>query len=56
MLYEELSGIVLNAFFTVYNSLGHGFLEKVYENALAIELREMGVNAEQQQRIDVYYK
>ena len=55
MLHEELSGKILNAFFTVYNFLGHGFLEKVYENALMIELNKRGIDAQQQQRIEVYY-
>jgi len=36
--------------------LGYGFLEKVYENAMMIELRKMGIQAVQQQRIKVYYK
>ena len=55
MLHEELSGKILKAFFVVYNNLGHGFLEKVYENALMIELRKRGMNVEQQRRIDVFY-
>ncbi len=55
MLHEELSGNILNAFFVVYNRLGHGFLEKVYENALMIELAKRGMNVHQQKRIDVYY-
>lgn len=46
---------IIGAFFTVYNSLGYGFLEKVYENALAWELRKSGLEVEQQKRIDVYY-
>lgn len=55
MLHQELSGRVLNAFYTVYNTLGHGFLEKVYENALVIELKKRGISAQQQKRVDVYY-
>jgi GxxExxY protein len=39
----------------VYNTLGHGFLEKVYENAMAIELASMGFKVEKQKRIRVYY-
>ena len=39
----------------VSNTLGSGFLEKVYENALAIELRESGLNVEQQHAIKVFY-
>jgi GxxExxY protein len=55
MLHEELTGKIIGAFYTVYNTLGHGFLEKVYENALVLELRKQGMIAEQQKRIDVFY-
>jgi GxxExxY protein len=55
MLHEELTGKIIGAFYTVYNTLGHGFLEKVYENALILELRKQGMMAEQQKRIDVFY-
>jgi GxxExxY protein len=51
----ELTGQVIEAFYTVYNRLGYGFLEKVYENALAVELRERGFRVEQQLPIAVYY-
>jgi GxxExxY protein len=40
----------------VYHRLGYGFLEKVYENALASELRHMGLKVEQQVKIDVFYE
>jgi len=39
----------------VYNTLGYGFLEKVYENALFHELVKMGFLVEKQKRIKVYY-
>ncbi len=55
MLEEELTGRIIGAFFTVYNTLGSGFLEKVYENALALELRNQGLKTEQQKRIQVFY-
>ena len=55
MLHEDLTGKIIGAFYTVYNTLGHGFLEKVYENALVLELRKQGMLAEQQKRIDVFY-
>ena len=46
-----------NVFFKkVYHRLGYGFLEKVYENALAGELRRMGLKVEQQVKIDVFYE
>lgn len=37
-LHKELTSAVINAFYKVYNTLGYGFLEKVYENAMRIEL------------------
>ena len=54
-LHSELSGEILNAFFNVYNTLGYGFLENVYENALLIELKKLGLNCRQQQPIEVFY-
>jgi GxxExxY protein len=56
MLHEELTGKIIGAFYTIYNTLGHGFLEKVYENALVLELCKQGMVAEQQKRIDVFYE
>jgi len=55
LLQKELTSEVLNAFFYVYNQLGYGFLEKVYENALAHELRKRGHAVTQQMSIDVHY-
>ena len=54
--HHEITDKILNAFFkVVYPELGYGFLEKVYENALALTLRQMGLNVEQQARILVYF-
>jgi len=55
LLHEEITSIVINAFYQVYNTLGHGFLEKVYENAMMIELRKQGLHAKKQEPIIVYY-
>ena len=44
---------ILEAFFRVYNVLGYGFLEKVYENALLIELKKLGLLAVAQHPIRV---
>ncbi len=52
---QELTHTILQAAFTVHNTLGAGFLEKVYENALAIELRRCGLNIEQQKPLQVLY-
>jgi len=51
----ELTEIILKTFYAVYNKLGYGFLKKVYENAMAIELRKNGLNVEKQRNIKVYY-
>jgi len=53
--HQDLTEKIISAFFKVYNTLGYGFLEKVYENAMVIELRKMGLIVEQQRRINVYY-
>ena len=55
MKQEEITNLIIKAFYKVYNTLGYGFLEKVYENAMRIELLEMGLFVEQQKRINVYY-
>jgi len=52
---NELTEKVIRCAFTVSNTLGCGFLEKVYENALTHELRKTGLKAEQQHGITVYY-
>ncbi len=55
ILHQEITEKIIKGFYTVYNTLGHGFLEKVYENALAMELRKLGLQAEQQKKIEVFY-
>jgi GxxExxY protein len=55
MLHENITEQILKGFYKVYNTLGYGFLEKVYENALLVVLREMGLNVRQQHPITVYY-
>ncbi|HUB16432.1 MAG TPA: GxxExxY protein [Acetobacteraceae bacterium] len=47
---------VIGCAFTVANTLGSGFLDKVYENALALELREAGLSVQQQRAATVTYK
>ena len=53
--HENLTGQIIKAFYAVYNELGYGFLEKVYENALALELESMGLGVRRQQPTRVYY-
>jgi GxxExxY protein len=54
--YKELTGEIIKAAFNVHNILGAGFLEKVYHNAMIIELKELGLNAVSQYPADVFYK
>ena len=58
MALEELNPItekIIGCAFKVGSTLGVGFLEKVYENALVHELRKIGLKVEQQKPITVYY-
>jgi GxxExxY protein len=56
MLHEEITSPIIKAFYKVNNTLGFGFLEKVYENAMRIELTRMGLKVEQQKNIRVNYE
>ena len=56
LLHKDLSEKVIKAFYNVYNELGYGFLEKVYEKALMHELRLSGIECTNQHSIEVYYK
>jgi GxxExxY protein len=53
---NEFSGRVIGCAFTVLNTLGAGFLEKGYENALAYKARAAGLTAVQQYGAKVHYK
>ncbi len=46
----------MKIYYEVYNTLGYGFLEKVYQNAMCLELKNQGYNVEAQKQIKVYYK
>jgi GxxExxY protein len=56
MLHEDITSKVIAAFYTVYNTLGYGFLEKVYENALILELKKRGLKVLHQVPIQVRYE
>lgn len=56
LLYKELTNVILKAFYDVYNTLGYGFLENVYQNAMYKELQRRGLKCEPQKKIEVYYK
>ena len=53
---NKITETVIGAAYQVGNTLGSGFLEKVYENALAIEIRKSGLQAVQQHPINVKYE
>lgn len=55
MLHKEITSEIIAAFYAVYNTLGYGFLEKVYENALILELRKKGLTVKKQVPIKVKY-
>jgi GxxExxY protein len=53
--YSELTEQIIGIFYEVYNELGFGFLEKVYEEAMAIALKEHGLPVQQQVPIPVWF-
>lgn len=54
-LHSEITDRIIKCFYTVYNKLGFGFLEKVYQNALTYELDKAGLLYECQKQIKVFY-
>ncbi|MBW2003676.1 MAG: GxxExxY protein [Deltaproteobacteria bacterium] len=54
--HKEITDIILKSFYEVYNELGDGFLESVYENALYIVLTEYGLYVERQKDISVFFR
>ena len=54
--YKELTERIINIFYRVYNELGYGFLERVYENAMMIEFKREGILAVSQSPIKVFYE
>jgi GxxExxY protein len=55
LLHSEITDKIIKAYYAVHNKLGYGFLEKVYENAMCIELRTMGFRVDKQKPIKVFY-
>lgn len=55
MIEEELTGQIIKIFYQVYNTLGHGFIESIYHNAMIIELTQAGLKVESEKPIAVYY-
>ena len=56
LLHKSITDIILKVYYEVYNELGAGFLEKVYQNAMYFELIARGYNVEAQKQIKVYFK
>lgn len=54
-IHSDITDLIIKAFYNVYNKLGYGFLEKVYENGMMIELKRLGLNAEKQKQLKVFY-
>ena len=54
--YRELTERIINVFYKVYNKLGYGFLEKIYENAMMLELKKEGITSASQSPIRVLYE
>ena len=55
MKHKELTAKIIECAYKVHNTLGFGFLEAVYQNALLIELLKTGLRAEKEKKIQVYY-
>ena len=53
--HSDITELVIKAFYNVYNKLGYGFLEKVYEKALVIECKKLSLNCLSQCPIEVFY-
>ena len=56
MKHEELSQKIIKIFYQVYNELGHGFLERVYQNAFYLALKQEGLKVEAQRKIKVLFR
>ena len=55
LLYKDLTDKIIFCFYQVYNDLGYGFLERVYQNALYYALVDEGLQCETEQSIKVYH-
>jgi GxxExxY protein len=56
LLHKSITDAILKVYYEVYNELGSGFLEKVYQNAMYFELKSLGYKVEAQKQIKVYFK
>ena len=56
LIHKSITDSILKAYYNVYNELGSGFLEKVYQNSMFFELKSFGLKVEAQKQIQVYFK
>ena len=56
LIHEEVTENIIKAFYKVYNTLGYGFLEKVYESAFYLEILQSGLQVIRQSKIQVFYE
>ncbi len=56
LLYNDITNGIIKIYYDVYNELGYGFLEKVYQNSMYLELKNRGFEVEAQKQIKVCYK
>ena len=54
--YEDVTGKIIGTFYDVYNELGYGFLESVYEESLVITLRQAGLTVKRQVSVPVWFR
>ncbi len=55
-LHSELTSLILQAYYKVYNNLGYGFTKSIYENALLRELKQLKLEYEHKKQIEIYYQ
>jgi len=56
MKHEQLTGKIIEIFYEVYNELGHGFLESVYENSLRLALAQAGLFVSPKKPLEVWFR
>lgn len=56
LIEQGLTGTIINSFFTTYNTLGYGFLESPYSNALCIDLMEKGLTVRREVPIEMFFR
>jgi GxxExxY protein len=55
-MHKDVTDLILGAFYQVYRDLGYGFLERIYEIAMLMKTRELGLHVQRQLPIDVHYQ